>query len=45
LSGQEIRYTITVNEVQKILCKKCRKRLKELIAKKVAEQLVNQMPE
>jgi len=43
--SQQIRYTLTVDEIRRILCKKCRKRLRELIAQKVAEQIVDQVPE
>jgi hypothetical protein len=37
---QNISVSLTLEEIQAIMCEDCRRRLRELIARKVAEKLV-----
>jgi len=40
-----VKITLTIKEIKKIMCKKCREKLKKLIQNKISEELAKQVLE
>ena len=43
MSGNETNIQISIREIYKILCKKCKRKLRELIKEKITDQMVEKI--